>query len=124
MNFSSTNCALDDIPGVDIPDDYATFSSLVGGLQQPGENGVGYELYDLRVQQTIPVFMSAIVPGEPASADWKHEKRVFCLAPDDVREGSRVPEEGSMTIENGSEVRRTSVFVTVALSLVVAVLLV
>lgn len=115
---------MDDIPGVDIPDDYVTFNTLMGGLQEPGESGVGYELYDLRVQQTLPVFITAIVPGEQPSDAWRHEKRIFCVAPDDVREGSRVPAEGSMTPDNGSEGRRASILVTVALSVAVAMLLV
>lgn len=50
--------------------DYATFTTLDGGLHERG-NGDGeferYERYDLCVQQPVPVFINAIVPGDQPS---------------------------------------------------------
>lgn len=130
---------MDSIPGIDVPSDSLTFYTLWGSLEEadelPASGDPEFQRYDLHVQQTVPVFISAILPPGEGETHWHYEKHVLCVAPNDVRDGSRVPEEGSMPedgsedgtddgTENGSEPRRASVFMAVAMSLALAVLLV
>ena len=84
-NFSSTRCSLDEMPYLDLPANYTTFGAGWVGLD--GEGDVDdFDLYDERVQRTIPVLMSV------ANGNDNIETKLLCIAPDQVVPGSRKPE--------------------------------
>lgn len=112
-----------------MPSDYRTLTILGAGLGQPYENDSTFELYDLRVQQPVPILINALVPYMPGSdvrSDVrKIEQQVFCLAPDNVRGNSRIPAEGSLPgSAPGMDPRKTSIFAAVVMSCALAALLV
>lgn len=86
LNFSSSNCSVDELPGVTLPDDYETFQLSGGGLVPPDAERDSFEVYDLRVQQPIPILLSVRLPDGKASAE------VICLAPSNITQSSREPE--------------------------------
>lgn len=57
------------------------------GLPDGDSSRDSFEVYDLRVQQPIPLLISA---RDRESGSWATE--VICLAPSNVTEGSREPE--------------------------------
>jgi hypothetical protein len=72
------------MPYLDLPENYTTFGSgLWVGLDGDKDRG-DFDLYDLRVQQTIPLLFS-VSTGAGMS-------RMICMAPDQVVSGSRKPE--------------------------------
>lgn len=54
----------------------------------PPDDRNSFELYDLRVQQPIPILFKAAFPG----SDGISSSYLVCLAPDQIAEGSRLPE--------------------------------
>ncbi|RMJ14412.1 hypothetical protein CDV36_005913 [Fusarium kuroshium] len=86
LNFSTSNCSIDELPGVTLPNDYETFQLSGGGLVPPDTNKDSFEVYDLRVQQPIPILLSVRLP------DGKSAAEVICLAPSNITQSSRKPE--------------------------------
>ncbi|RSM04811.1 hypothetical protein CDV31_009902 [Fusarium ambrosium] len=86
LNFSASNCSVDELPGVTLPNDYETFQLSGGGLVPPDADKDSFEVYDLRVQQPIPVLLSVRLP------DGKSAAEVICLAPSNITQSSRRPE--------------------------------
>jgi hypothetical protein len=73
------------MPYLDLPANYTTFGTWWTELD--GEGDVDdFDLYDERVQRTIPVLMSV------ANGDDSIETKLLCIAPDQVVPGSRKPE--------------------------------
>ncbi|QGI78676.1 hypothetical protein CEK25_005405 [Fusarium fujikuroi] len=84
-NFSATRCSLDEMPHLNLPANYTTFSGNWAGFD--GDyNGEDFDRYDRRVQKTIPVLMS-VAKGNDSS-----ESKLLCIAPNQVVAGSRKPE--------------------------------
>lgn len=72
------------MPYLDLPKDYITFGSgLFTGLIGD-EDRKDFDMYDLRVQQTIPLLFSASLGASM--------NRLICIAPDQVVPGSRKPQ--------------------------------
>ncbi|KAF5661464.1 lipase esterase [Fusarium circinatum] len=84
-NFSSTRCSLDKMPYLDLPANYTTFGTDWAGFDGDGDRE-DFDRYDERVQRSIPVLM-AVANGNDSS-----ESKLFCIAPDQVVQGSRKPE--------------------------------
>ncbi|KAF5241077.1 hypothetical protein FANTH_9295 [Fusarium anthophilum] len=84
-NISTDSCTLGNIPNLDVPVDYWTY----GGSISSGETGDGdyddFDSYDMRVQQTIPIF--TVVSGGGIS-----DRKLVCIAPNKIVSGSRKPE--------------------------------
>ncbi|KAF5617580.1 uncharacterized protein FTJAE_12598 [Fusarium tjaetaba] len=80
-NFSSARCSLDKMPYLDLPEDYLTFGSGLWTGLIGDEDRKDFDKYDLRVQQTIPLLISAAGTN-----------RLICIAPDKVVPGSRKPQ--------------------------------
>ncbi|KAF5551878.1 hypothetical protein FMEXI_3133 [Fusarium mexicanum] len=80
-NFSSARCSVNKMPYLDLPEDYITFSSGFGIGLFGNKDQKDFDMYDLRVQQTMPLLFSA------AGMD-----RLICIAPDQVVPGSRKPQ--------------------------------
>ncbi|KAF5555087.1 hypothetical protein FNAPI_6244 [Fusarium napiforme] len=80
-NFSSARCSLDKMPYLDLPEDYLTFGSGLWTGLIGDEDRKDFDKYDLRVQQTIPLLISAAGTN-----------RLICIAPDQVVPGSRKPQ--------------------------------
>jgi hypothetical protein len=86
-NFSSAACTLDDLPNINLPDNYRTYGGFVAGqLNPPDSSKDSFKVYDLRVRQPVPVVITA------RGQDDERHAEVLCLAPSNVTEGSRVPE--------------------------------
>ncbi|RSL69562.1 hypothetical protein CEP53_002190 [Fusarium sp. AF-6] len=86
LNFSTSNCSVDELPGVNLPNDYETFQLSGGGLVPPDAEKDSFEVYDLRVQQPIPILLSVRLP------DGKSAAEIICLAPSNITQSSRKPE--------------------------------
>jgi hypothetical protein len=91
LNFSSTDCAVDGVPHIDIPGSYMTYSGFGGTIGFNDENGdeEDFSGYDLRVQQPVPIMVQM---RRPVANGAVIEPLLFCLAPDEVVDGSREPE--------------------------------
>ncbi|KAJ4244056.1 hypothetical protein NW762_014669 [Fusarium torreyae] len=59
LNFSSSSCALGNLPEIDLPSDYRTYGGLPGGSFPPASNELEtFDVYDLKVRQPIPLLFS------------------------------------------------------------------
>jgi hypothetical protein len=71
--------------GITLPDNYNTVvlfgMGAAGGYETQLDN---FTMYDEYVTRPVPLIVSSV-------ADGKAQTKVLCIAPDDVREGSRVP---------------------------------
>lgn len=100
LNFSSSRCALDELPSIDLPENYKTFGGFPEGALLAGDRELDeYDAYDLRVRQPIPLLLTA------RSGNTRQSKMV-CIAPNNVVDGSRIPEldfppSGAMSIHGG-----------------------
>ncbi|KAJ3460123.1 hypothetical protein MRS44_010990 [Fusarium solani] len=113
LNFSSSNCSVDELPGVSLPNDYETFELSGGGLVPPDAEKNSFEVYDLRVQQPIPILLSVRLPDGKAAAE------VICLAPSNITQSSRKPEAEFPPNAAGSlEPRGAFVFAAAAMCVV------
>ncbi|KAG5755812.1 hypothetical protein H9Q70_001600 [Fusarium xylarioides] len=84
-NFSTARCSLDKMPFLDIPDDHKTYGTCISSGYDGDENTDDFEMHDLRVQQTIPIFMMV-------SSNGVADTKLLCIAPNKVVSGSRKPE--------------------------------
>ncbi|KAF4332900.1 hypothetical protein FBEOM_13304, partial [Fusarium beomiforme] len=62
-NLSSTRCALDEMPHIDLPKDYKTLDAMLsggpsGGPSQSDRYREDFDVYDLVVQQPVPIMFS------------------------------------------------------------------
>ncbi|KAJ5023212.1 hypothetical protein J3E72DRAFT_378460 [Bipolaris maydis] len=85
-NFSSTDCTLTGLPHIDLPEDYRTYGDLPVAVYGGGNDRENFDLYDKNVHQVVPMLFTI------KSSDGTVENKAVCLAPDNVLEGSRVPE--------------------------------
>ncbi|EWZ45877.1 hypothetical protein FOCG_01593 [Fusarium oxysporum f. sp. radicis-lycopersici 26381] len=84
-NFSTARCSLDKIPYLDIPDNQRTYGTHISLGEDGDIDYDDYDAYDIRVQQTIPMFMMVSTRGVSDS-------KMVCIAPNKVVQGSRKPE--------------------------------
>lgn len=85
-NFTSSNCTLDELQNVDLDDDYITYGGFPGGSFTDGDRELdSFEAYDLKVQQPIGMLLVTHYDGNVSS-------EMVCIAPNDLAEGSRVPQ--------------------------------
>ena len=90
-NFSSSNCTLTGLPHIDLSDGYRTYGNLPVGTFEGGDDRENFDLYDRHVRQAVPMVLTV------KAADGTIANKVVCLAPDNVVEGSRDPEESAAT---------------------------
>ncbi|KAF5608329.1 hypothetical protein FPANT_545 [Fusarium pseudoanthophilum] len=96
-NISTENCTLSNIPNLDVPVDYWTYGGSVSSGETGSDEYDDFDSYDMRVQQTIPIF--TVVSGGGIS-----DRKLVCITPNKIVSGSRKPEmklEG--TEEDGDE---------------------
>ncbi|RSL58838.1 hypothetical protein CEP54_007571 [Fusarium duplospermum] len=117
LNFSTSNCSVDELPGVSLPDDYEAFQLSGGGLVPPDAEKDSFEVYDLRVQQPIPILLSVRLP------DGKSAAEVICLAPSNITQRSRKPEAEFPPNAAGSLEQRGAFAFAVAVVCVVGLVL-
>ncbi|KAF5660895.1 hypothetical protein FHETE_8746 [Fusarium heterosporum] len=86
LNFSSRRCTLDELPGVNLPENYKTFGGLPGGVPLPGDRELdNFDSYDLMVRQPIPMLFT-VQSGNTS------QSKTVCIAPTNVLQDSRIPE--------------------------------
>ncbi|KAF5847957.1 hypothetical protein GGP41_009177 [Bipolaris sorokiniana] len=85
-NFSSTDCTLTGLPHIDLPEDYRTYGDLPVTVYGGGNDRENFDWYDKNVRQVVPMLFTI------KSSDGTVENKAVCLAPDNVLEGSRIPE--------------------------------
>ncbi|RBQ96458.1 hypothetical protein FVER53263_12671 [Fusarium verticillioides] len=78
---AAARCSVDKMPYIDLPTDYMTFGTGLWTGLIGDEDRKDFDMYDLRVQQTIPLLFSAAGMS-----------RLICIAPDQVVPGSRKPQ--------------------------------
>jgi hypothetical protein len=102
LNFSSSRCTLDELPSIDLPENYKTFGGFPGGALLAGDRELEeYDAYDLRVRQPIPLLLTAQFDDTRT-----RQRKMVCIAPNNVVEGSRIPElefppSGALSIHGG-----------------------
>ncbi|OAG19885.1 hypothetical protein CC77DRAFT_144588 [Alternaria alternata] len=89
-NFTRTGCALTGLPHIDVPDDYRSYGPLPMSVLRGGDDRENFDLYDKNVREAVPMAFTIRDSG----GDIEH--RVLCLAPDNVVEGSRVPQSAAV----------------------------
>ena len=81
-------------------DDYVSFSGFPIGFQEPGDWELdSFEAYDLQVQQPVPLLVVTHYDGNVSP-------KMVCIAPNDLIEGSRVP-QSEFPDESGALLMRT-----------------
>ncbi|CAG7564468.1 unnamed protein product [Fusarium equiseti] len=109
-NFSSSNCTLDELQNVDLDNDYVTYGGFPSGALLPGDRELdSFEAYDLQVRQPVGLLFVTHYDGNVSS-------EMVCIAPNDLAEGSRVP-QSEFPDESGAVLMRvgwTGVLVGVA----------
>ncbi|CVL06188.1 uncharacterized protein FMAN_03834 [Fusarium mangiferae] len=80
-HFDPPHCSIDKMPYLDLPKDYMTFGSGLWAGLIGDEDRKDFDMYDLRVQQTIPLLFSSAGTN-----------RLICIAPDQAVPGSRKPQ--------------------------------
>ncbi|KAL1796191.1 hypothetical protein ACET3X_004731 [Alternaria dauci] len=99
-NLTNTTCNAAP-PGIDVPAGFSTRGLFgVGPTQQPWDydtNVDNFTWYDEYMTRPVPVLVAAASDDGPMGGVTK----LVCIAPDDVREGSRVPPE-SVNNENAA----------------------
>jgi hypothetical protein len=88
-NFTRRGCALTGLPRIDLPDDYRTYGPLPMSVMRGGDDRENFDLYDKNVREAVPMAFTI------RDSDGDIEHRVLCLAPDNVVEGSRVPQSAA-----------------------------
>jgi len=73
------------MPYLDIPDNHRTYGTYISLGEDGDIDYDDYDMYDIRVQQTIPMFMMVSTRGVSDS-------KMLCIAPNKVVRGSRKPE--------------------------------
>ena len=114
-NFSNGSCSIDHPPGSTSPDNYRTFAALGEGIVDRGGNVSDFSRYDLYVRQTIPFVVSAQFSGGIS------ETQVLCVAPKEIAEGGRRPEQRSAASSNQHGLGWTTVAVAMVVELAIAV---
>ncbi|KAI1042287.1 hypothetical protein LB505_002969 [Fusarium chuoi] len=84
-NISTDSCTIGNIPNLDVPDDYWTYGGSISSGEEGGDDYDDFDSYDIRVQQTIPIF-TVISDGGIS------DRKLVCIAPSKVVSGSRKPE--------------------------------
>ncbi|KAF4945319.1 hypothetical protein FGADI_12059 [Fusarium gaditjirri] len=108
-NFSTARCSLDKMPYLDIPDNHKTYGTYISPGLEGDIDYDDFDMYDLRVQQTIPMFMMVLSSGVKDS-------KMVCIAPNKVVQGSRKPKSklegaGKEDENTGSRVRGLGAYV-------------
>ena len=89
FDLSDQTCNSSSPPGVSVPEQYHTYS--IGGAGSVSYNSDrdldSFVWYDLSVQRPIPFVIT--IPIDARNS----ETQVVCVAPDNVAEGSRKPEQ-------------------------------
>ncbi|KFA51402.1 hypothetical protein S40293_03280 [Stachybotrys chartarum IBT 40293] len=88
FNFSRPECTVDSLPDVVLPNDYRTLQAMYQGLPISTEEETFYEAYDLLVRQSLPVLLTARIPGVTSNTT----TALACLSANEIVDGSREPE--------------------------------
>jgi hypothetical protein len=94
-NFSSTECSLPEFPHVDLPDNYRTYYAHYVPVSEGGGGYENFGLYDKHVSEAVPMVFTIKSPEGTIA------HKLVCLAPDNVVEGSRVPESAAVQLRSG-----------------------
>ena len=114
-DVANGTCSIDHPPGSTSPDNYRTFAALGEGIVDRGGNVSDFSRYDLYVRQTIPFVVSAQFSGGIS------ETQVLCVAPKEIAEGGRMPEQRSAASSSQQGLGWTTVAVAMAVGLAIAV---
>jgi hypothetical protein len=98
------------LPHVDLPNDYRTYGFLNVGTNDGGDDRENFDLYDKYVREAVPMVLTVRSP------DGDYETKVVCLAPNNVVNGSRVPEESLATSPNSAAALWTAMAVAALIS--------
>ncbi|EEY23105.1 conserved hypothetical protein [Verticillium alfalfae VaMs.102] len=86
VQLSPSVCVLDSLPHTDVPNGYRSFAGFPGWrIMPPDEEENEFDVYDLRVQQTVPVLFTV-------QSGSQQKVHLVCVAPNKVVEGSREPQ--------------------------------
>ncbi|KEY74605.1 hypothetical protein S7711_05036 [Stachybotrys chartarum IBT 7711] len=88
FNFSRPECTVDSLPDAVLPNDYRTLQAMYQGLPISTEEETFYEAYDLLVRQSLPVLLTARIPGVTSNTT----TALACLSANEIVDGSREPE--------------------------------
>ncbi|KAI4614465.1 hypothetical protein J4E83_007119 [Alternaria metachromatica] len=95
-NFNSTECSLSEMPHVELPDNYRTYYAHYVPVSEGGGGYENFDLYDTHVRQAVPMVFTIKSPGGTIA------HKAVCVAPNNVADGSRVPESGAAQLSPGT----------------------
>ncbi|KAG7148394.1 hypothetical protein HYQ46_002744 [Verticillium longisporum] len=86
VQLNPSVCVLDNLPHTDVPNGYRSFAGFPGWrIMPPDEEENEFDVYDLRVQQTVPMLFTV-------QSGSQEKVYLVCLAPNKVVDGSREPQ--------------------------------
>lgn len=77
------------MPHVDLPDNYRTYYAHYVPVSEGGGGYKNFDLYDRHVREAVPMVFTMKSP------DGTIAHKVVCVAPNNVVDGSRVPESAA-----------------------------
>ncbi|KAF6813772.1 hypothetical protein CMUS01_12765 [Colletotrichum musicola] len=108
MNFSDASCTMDELPHINLPEGYRSYATEFSRLLLPADTDLeSFEMYDLRVRQSIP-FLITTRDSKGTHAE------VLCIAPNNVTDGSREPEELEFESTSGAVMPDLGIFLILA----------
>ncbi|KAI4943504.1 hypothetical protein J4E91_009414 [Alternaria rosae] len=103
QDVTNSTCAYNNMPEVQIPDNYNTFGTNAGISASDNFNAAANETYDLLTRQTIPlVLLGRFV--DPESNLVQTGLEFVCMTANNTVEGSRVPEEETPWESAGADI--------------------
>ncbi|KAI4954066.1 hypothetical protein J4E91_001775 [Alternaria rosae] len=91
-----TECSLSEMPHVDLPDNYRTYYAHYVPVSEGGGGYENFDLYDKHVREAVPMIFTIKSPGSTIA------HKVVCVAPNNVVDGSRVPESAAAQLTSGT----------------------
>ncbi|KAI4933149.1 hypothetical protein J4E85_003553 [Alternaria conjuncta] len=95
-NFNSTECSLSEMPHVEVPDNYRTYYAHYVPVSEGGGGYENFDLYDRHVREAVPMVFTIKSPGGTIA------HKAVCVAPNNVVDGSRVPESAAAQLSSGA----------------------
>ena len=102
---------MSEIPHVELPDNYRTYYAHHVPVYEGGGGYENFDLYDRHVREAVPMVFTIKSPGGTIA------HKAVCVAPNNVADGSRVPESAAAQLSS-----RMSLVVALTVMALVSVL--
>ena len=84
------------MPHVEVPDNYRTYYAHYVPVSEGGGGYENFDLYDRQVREAVPMVFTIKSPGGTIA------HKAVCVAPNNVADGSRVPDSAAAQLSSGA----------------------